>query len=153
MKLRKENYKRRGKISLKKKKMCSQVLRKDSLIPLKFPQVRGLDSTSALIVSTTKQTYAVPLITFSEIHFSDPKPCLGSKQFICKNMGVRDISKNMTDAFMHLHIGDSTCVAFAKYLPSFFQPTGTISLRAGRRKHKQANELKERGLEARQSQV
>lgn len=50
---------------MKKKKVCLQVLRKESLILLKFPNVGRIDLTSALVVSTTtKQMYAALWLCF-----------------------------------------------------------------------------------------
>lgn len=103
---------------MKKKKVCLQVLRKESLILLKFPNVGRIDLTSALIVSTTtKQMYAALLTVFSE----KTKPYLWSKHFIHKNRGIRDIAKSMMiDVWVYI-----ICV-FPKYLLKFIQQTGSI---------------------------
>lgn len=61
------------------------------------------------------------------------------QHYIGKNMEIRDIAKNIIDAFMCLHICDIMYMASPKYLHSFIQQIVQI----GRKKHKQANTLKE----------
>ena len=59
-----------------------------------------------------------------KIWLSDPKHTYGVN--ICKTKVIRDIAKNITDAFMCLYVCDGMCMVFPKCLHSFIQQTGSI---------------------------